>query len=47
MSQDYEPFRLFPYQAIVDRPHVEWPNGARVAWFGDPDGNTLSLTQDG
>ncbi len=21
------------------------PNGARVAWFGDPDGNVLSLTQ--
>jgi hypothetical protein len=21
------------------------PSGARVAWFGDPDGNTLSLTQ--
>lgn len=21
------------------------PNGARVAWFKDPDGNTLSLTQ--
>jgi catechol 2,3-dioxygenase-like lactoylglutathione lyase family enzyme len=21
------------------------PSGARVAWFGDPDGNTLSLTE--
>jgi predicted enzyme related to lactoylglutathione lyase len=21
------------------------PGGARVAWFSDPDGNTLSLTQ--
>jgi len=21
------------------------PNGARVAWFSDPDGNTLSLTE--
>jgi hypothetical protein len=21
------------------------PTGARVAWFADPDGNTLSLTQ--
>ena len=21
------------------------PNGARVAWFKDPDGNTLSITQ--
>jgi catechol 2,3-dioxygenase-like lactoylglutathione lyase family enzyme len=23
------------------------PGGARVAWFGDPDGNVLSLTQLG
>jgi catechol 2,3-dioxygenase-like lactoylglutathione lyase family enzyme len=23
----------------------ESPSGARVAWFRDPDGNTLSLTQ--
>jgi len=23
------------------------PDGARVAWFRDPDGNTLSLTQRG
>jgi catechol 2,3-dioxygenase-like lactoylglutathione lyase family enzyme len=22
------------------------PSGAAVAWFGDPDGNTLSLSQD-
>lgn len=22
------------------------PGGARIAWFTDPDGNTLSLTQD-
>ena len=21
------------------------PNGAQIAWFKDPDGNTLSLTQ--
>ena len=21
------------------------PSGARIAWFHDPDGNTLSLTQ--
>ncbi len=37
MSQDYEPFRLFPYQAIVDRPHIEWPNGARVAVWVIPN----------
>ena len=23
------------------------PSGAKVAWFADPDGNTLSLTQGG
>jgi predicted enzyme related to lactoylglutathione lyase len=23
------------------------PGGARVVWFHDPDGNTLSVTQDG
>jgi catechol 2,3-dioxygenase-like lactoylglutathione lyase family enzyme len=23
------------------------PSGDKVAWFADPDGNTLSLTQDG
>jgi catechol 2,3-dioxygenase-like lactoylglutathione lyase family enzyme len=23
------------------------PSGARIAWFGDPDGNTLSLTEFG
>jgi len=23
------------------------PGGAKVAWFADPDGNTLSLTQEG
>jgi predicted enzyme related to lactoylglutathione lyase len=23
------------------------PSGARVAWFADPDGNTVSLTQGG
>jgi predicted enzyme related to lactoylglutathione lyase len=22
------------------------PSGARIAWFADPDGNTLSLTED-
>jgi len=28
-------------------PHAIWnaPSGARVAWFKDPDGNVLSLTQ--
>lgn len=37
MSQDDEPFRLFPYQAIVDRPRVAWPNDARVAVWVIPN----------
>jgi allantoinase len=37
VSQDYEPFRLFPYQAIVDRPRVTWPNDARVAVWVIPN----------
>ena len=37
MSQDNDPFRLFPYQAIVDRPPVTWPNGARVAVWVIPN----------
>ena len=28
-----------------DRGVWQAPNGARVAWFKDPDGNTLSVTQ--
>jgi allantoinase len=37
VSQDTDPFRLFPYQAIVDRPRVSWPNGARVAVWVIPN----------
>jgi allantoinase len=37
VSQESEPFRLFPYQAIVDRPRVAWPNGARVAVWVIPN----------
>ncbi|HVY56237.1 MAG TPA: polysaccharide deacetylase family protein [Xanthobacteraceae bacterium] len=29
--KDFDPTSLFPYQAIVDRPPVRWPGGARVA----------------
>jgi hypothetical protein len=30
-----------------DDPHGIWkaPGGARIAWFKDPDGNVLSLTE--
>ena len=36
------------YEAMSQDEHGVWtaPGGARVAWFADPDGNTLSLTQD-
>lgn len=37
MTQDIDPFRLFPYQAIVDRPKVAWPNGARIAVWVIPN----------
>ncbi len=29
--KDFDPTSLFPYQAIIDRPPVRWPGGARVA----------------
>jgi len=32
-----DPFALFPYQAIVDRPTVTWPDGARVAVWVIPN----------
>src|SRR6202163_3819989 len=32
-----DPFRFFPYQAIVDRPPMRWPNGARVAVWVIPN----------
>jgi catechol 2,3-dioxygenase-like lactoylglutathione lyase family enzyme len=35
------------YPGLSQDPRGIWqaPSGARVAWFTDPDGNTLSLTQ--
>lgn len=35
------------YQGMAQDPSGVWqaPSGARVAWFKDPDGNLLSLTQ--
>ncbi len=35
------------YSAVDQDEHGVWttPDGDRVAWFSDPDGNTLSLTQ--
>ena len=36
------------YDGMSKDEHGIWtaPGGAKVAWFADPDGNTLSLTQD-
>ena len=38
-------FERFPF--FEQDPRAIWhaPNGAKVAWFKDPDGNTLSLSQ--
>ena len=38
-------FTRYPY--IEQSPDGVWsaPGGAKVAWFADPDGNTLSLSQ--
>jgi allantoinase len=35
--QDPGPFPFFPYQAIIDRPRVRWPNGAHVAVWVIPN----------
>jgi catechol 2,3-dioxygenase-like lactoylglutathione lyase family enzyme len=39
-------FQRYPGMNDAD-PHAIWkaPSGARVAWFKDPDGNVLGLTQ--
>ena len=38
-------FERFPGMDQDDRGIWASPSGARVAWFKDPDGNVLSLTQ--
>jgi catechol 2,3-dioxygenase-like lactoylglutathione lyase family enzyme len=38
-------FERFPAMGQDARGIWHSPSGARVAWFKDPDGNTLSLTQ--
>jgi peptidoglycan/xylan/chitin deacetylase (PgdA/CDA1 family) len=35
--QTSDPFALFPYQAIIDRPKITWPNGARIAVWVIPN----------
>jgi allantoinase len=35
--KDFDPSSLFPYSAIVDRPPVRWPNGAKLAVWVVPN----------
>lgn len=39
--------RFEKYEGMDQNEHGIWtsPNGAKVAWFKDPDGNVLSVTQ--
>jgi catechol 2,3-dioxygenase-like lactoylglutathione lyase family enzyme len=39
--------RFSRYPGMEQEPNGVWnsPSGARIAWFTDPDGNTLSLTE--
>jgi predicted enzyme related to lactoylglutathione lyase len=39
--------RLERYDFVPQDPDGIWttPDGAKVAWFKDPDGNTLSITE--
>jgi catechol 2,3-dioxygenase-like lactoylglutathione lyase family enzyme len=39
-------FERYDYMGVQDELGI-WtaPNGAKVAWFKDPDGNTLSISQ--
>jgi catechol 2,3-dioxygenase-like lactoylglutathione lyase family enzyme len=38
-------FARFPNMGQDERGIATFPNGDRVAWFKDPDGNVLSLSQ--
>jgi catechol 2,3-dioxygenase-like lactoylglutathione lyase family enzyme len=38
-------FQRFPELGQDDRGVWQSPSGARIAWFKDPDGNLLSLTE--
>jgi peptidoglycan/xylan/chitin deacetylase (PgdA/CDA1 family) len=35
--KDFDPISLVPYQAIVDRPRIRWPNDARLAVWVIPN----------
>ena len=38
-------FEQYPWMPPESNGIMEFPGGARVAWFKDPDGNVLSLDQ--
>ena len=38
-------FERYPHMKADDQGVFAFPNGDRVAWFKDPDGNLLSLSQ--
>ncbi|CAN5412907.1 VOC family protein [soil metagenome] len=38
-------FERYPYMEQDDQGIWTTPNGAKVAWFKDPDGNVLSISQ--
>jgi len=40
-------FEIYDYLGDAQTPHGVWtaPSGAKVAWFKDPDGNLLSLSE--
>jgi len=38
-------FERYPNMAQDERAIATFPNGDKVAWFKDPDGNVLSLSQ--
>jgi hypothetical protein len=40
-------FERYPYLEQDGLGVWRTPRGAQVAWFKDPDGNLLSLTEDG
>jgi peptidoglycan/xylan/chitin deacetylase (PgdA/CDA1 family) len=35
--KDFDPSSFFPYSAIIDRPPVKWPNGAKLAVWVVPN----------
>lgn len=45
LQKDGIVFEKYPWMPPSDLPIWTAPGGARIAWFKDPDGNVLSLSQ--